>query len=235
MQLSAMGEIADQFWREIPNHFEGVCIDQHVVMPNHVHGIVVIERDRDCDRSVDDGDRNPDITGFTDHEHRTIDNGDHRPIDNGDHRPIDNGDHRTTDNGDHRPTDNGDHRPTDNGVETLQCNVSTGGYDGSKRCYDESPERDISQQRRQRMSRISPKPGSLGAIIRSYKSAVTRWCRKNGYDQFAWQPRFYEHIIRADGSIDRIRRYIVNNPANWERDRHHRGASSLPPSSRFLS
>ena len=71
---------------------------------------------------------------------------------------------------------------------------------------------------------------SLGAIIRSYKSAVTRWRRKNGYAPFAWQTRFYESIIRTNSSMDRIRRYIVNNPAKWGRDRHHRGSSS-PPSS----
>ncbi|MEL6131738.1 MAG: transposase, partial [Cyanobacteria bacterium J06628_4] len=71
------------------------------------------------------------------------------------------------------------------------------------------------------MSAISPKRGSLGAIVRSYKSSVTRHCRQNGYSHFAWQPRFYEHIIRADGSIEYIRRYIVNNPRNWQRDRNN--------------
>jgi putative transposase len=94
----------------------------------------------------------------------------------------------------------------------LQCNVST--------------QRDIIQQdtpcdvtQRQFMSQISPKPGSLSAIARSYKSAVTRWCRENGFEDFAWQSLFYEHIIRADGSLDRIREYIINNPAKWEHDK----------------
>ncbi|NJM68592.1 MAG: transposase, partial [Acaryochloris sp. RU_4_1] len=45
------------------------------------------------------------------------------------------------------------------------------------------------------------------------------WCRQNGFDDFGWQPRFYEHIIRPDGSLDRIRRYIHNNPAKWSADR----------------
>ena len=65
------------------------------------------------------------------------------------------------------------------------------------------------------MSELSPKSGSLSVIIRSYKAAVTRWCRQNNYDNFAGQPRFYEHIIRNNGSLDIIREYIINNPIKW--------------------
>jgi REP element-mobilizing transposase RayT len=43
MQLSAVGKFADQFWAEIPNHFTHTYIDAYVIMPNHVHGIVVID------------------------------------------------------------------------------------------------------------------------------------------------------------------------------------------------
>ena len=71
------------------------------------------------------------------------------------------------------------------------------------------------------MSMISPKSGSLSAILRSYKSAVTQWCRKNGYDDFTWQPRFYDRIIRADGSLNKIREYIVNNPTKWEKNKNN--------------
>jgi REP element-mobilizing transposase RayT len=48
--------------------------------------------------------------------------------------------------------------------------------------------------------------------------AVTRWCRKNGYDNFAWQPRFYDHVIRDEQLLDQIREFIVNNPAKWDED-----------------
>ena len=68
------------------------------------------------------------------------------------------------------------------------------------------------------MSRISPQPGSLATIIRSYKSAVTRWCRHNGYSEFAWQSRFYDHIIRDEESLHILRLYILNNPSKWETD-----------------
>ena len=73
----------------------------------------------------------------------------------------------------------------------------------------------------QKMSKLSPKPGSLGVIIRSYKSSVTRWCRQNDDDIFRWQPRFYENIIRDEISLNNIRQYIVNNPAKWSEDKNY--------------
>ena len=71
------------------------------------------------------------------------------------------------------------------------------------------------------MSKLSPKSGSLSTVVRSYKSSVTRWCRKNGYNNFTWQPRFHEHIIRNDGSLDNIREYIINNPLKWFEDKNN--------------
>jgi len=43
MDLSQIGEIVRACWVDIPNHFPGVKADTFVVMPNHVHGILVIE------------------------------------------------------------------------------------------------------------------------------------------------------------------------------------------------
>ncbi|MBW4622809.1 MAG: transposase [Cyanosarcina radialis HA8281-LM2] len=144
MQLSLIGKIAQQFWVDIPGHFNYIHIDTWVVMPNHVHGIIVIDRPAELS-SV----------------------------------------------------------PTPH-VETLHA---TSLQRQSARC--------------QSMSDISPNAKSLGAIVRSYKSAVTHWCRKNDRGDFGWQTRFYEHIIRADGSLDRIRQYIIDNPAKWESDKNN--------------
>ena len=44
VQLSTIGEIAQQFWADIPNHFAHTYIDAYVIMPNHIHGIIVIDR-----------------------------------------------------------------------------------------------------------------------------------------------------------------------------------------------
>ena len=47
MQLSEIGKLAQQFWYEIPNHFPMVELGNFVVMPNHVHGILIIDKTND--------------------------------------------------------------------------------------------------------------------------------------------------------------------------------------------
>lgn len=44
MKLSQIGYLAEQFWIEIPNHFPFVELGNFVVMPNHVHGILIINK-----------------------------------------------------------------------------------------------------------------------------------------------------------------------------------------------
>jgi len=40
MVLNEIGHIADEYWRAIPEHFPHVVLHEHIVMPNHVHGIL---------------------------------------------------------------------------------------------------------------------------------------------------------------------------------------------------
>jgi REP element-mobilizing transposase RayT len=42
MRLNEYGQMAEQCWLDIPNHFPHADLDAFVVMPNHIHGIVVI-------------------------------------------------------------------------------------------------------------------------------------------------------------------------------------------------
>lgn len=35
-----MGKIANEYWLEIPNHFPNAVLHEHIVMPNHTHGII---------------------------------------------------------------------------------------------------------------------------------------------------------------------------------------------------
>ncbi len=46
MKLSEIGLIADKFWQEIPDRFPVMKIDEYIVMPNHVHGIIIINADQ---------------------------------------------------------------------------------------------------------------------------------------------------------------------------------------------
>lgn len=45
MNLTPVGAIADVLWYEIKNHANHVELDEFVVMPNHIHGILVLKND----------------------------------------------------------------------------------------------------------------------------------------------------------------------------------------------
>ena len=72
------------------------------------------------------------------------------------------------------------------------------------------------------MSAISPKPGSLPVIIGSLKSICTKTINKSFPNtNFAWQPRFFDHIIRTEKILNKIQWYTRTNPKKWERDRNN--------------
>ena len=57
-------------------------------------------------------------------------------------------------------------------------------------------------------------------MLRAFKSVSgiegNRLLGRSG--QPFWQRNYYEHIIRTDATLDRIRAYIANNPVNWAID-----------------
>ncbi len=64
---------------------------------------------------------------------------------------------------------------------------------------------------------VPPKSKSrptIGEIINQFKRICTL-TTKYANIKFAWQPRFYDHIIRDDAELQRIRNYIRDNPQNW--------------------
>jgi len=42
VSLNNVGKLVEDLWNEIPLHFPYVTIDQHIIMPNHIHGILII-------------------------------------------------------------------------------------------------------------------------------------------------------------------------------------------------
>ncbi len=140
------GAIAYTLWYEIKNHAKNIELGEFVVMPNHVHGILILNGN---DRGNVGG---WDVGGWD----------------------VDGRD--------------------------VACNVPT-----------------ESVNKNEKMSAISPKSNTISSIIRSYKSAVTKYCNRLDL-HFAWQSRFHDHIIRNDESFQRISEYIKNNPANWQED-----------------
>ena len=91
-------------------------------------------------------------------------------------------------------------------------------------------------------NKFGPQSKNLASVIRGYKSSVTTRVKKmmaanlntqntigcenhvssilkTANSSFAWQPRFYEHIIRNDRAFYNIQKYIVDNPMKWQEDR----------------
>lgn len=68
-----------------------------------------------------------------------------------------------------------------------------------------------------------PTSGSIPTIVRLFKSVTTRQINLQRGTPGApvWQRNYYEHIIRNDESLGRIRDYIVNNPLQWALDREN--------------
>lgn len=62
----------------------------------------------------------------------------------------------------------------------------------------------------------------LSEIIRAFKTFSSRRINEMGAGIcFRWQKSFYDRIIRDDGELNRIRQYIINNPAKWNADRNN--------------
>jgi len=136
MRLNAAGRIVRQCWQQIPTHFPNAALDDFVVMPNHVHGIIVLT--------------DTNVVGAT---------------------------HASP-------------QPHENA----------------------SPARPHGPQRR-----------SVASIVGSFKSAVARRINalRDTPGASFWQRNYYEHIIRDDESLNRIRQYILDNPMRWAMDREN--------------
>jgi|SRR3990172_10836376 len=134
IHLNEIGKRTKYFWDDIPNRFNYVHLDEFIVMPNHIHGIVIIAKNTN----------NPD--NF--HE-----------------------------------------------IEITEPMIKSSEYIHS--------------------GIHSLIKNSISSIINHLKGNVKRWCNKNGFEEFNWQARFYDHIIRNEKSLNNIREYIFNNPIKW--------------------
>jgi len=66
----------------------------------------------------------------------------------------------------------------------------------------------------------NPVPGSMPTIIRSFKSAVTKQINilRNSPQTPVWHRNYYEHVIRNDAELNKIREYIITNSVMWDLD-----------------
>ena len=197
MHLSPAGETAARFWHEIPNHFPHVRLDAFVVMPDHIHGVLVID-----DTAI------VETLHATSNKNQLYATSDKNPL----HAPSDN-------NVTEKPDNNPLHAGSDNNTNNIS-DISNELYDisGSETLHATSLRdntTNILHSKNEQMSMISPKSGSLSQIIRSYKSAVSKQIHLIN-PAFAWQTRFYDRVIRDWDEFRRIAGYIETNPEKWE-------------------
>ncbi len=132
MRLNEYGEIVRATWLDLPNHLPHVELDAFVVMPNHVHGIIVINDNPVGAGSVGAGSEPAPTTGPT----------------------------------------------RRHGLPEI-----------------------IRQFKTFSARRINQTRGTPGAPV--------------------WQRNYYEHVIRTEESLHRIREYVLSNPMRWTTDREN--------------
>ncbi len=71
-----------------------------------------------------------------------------------------------------------------------------------------------------------PSGRSLGAFVAGFKAAATKRINtaRGSPGEPIWQRNYFEHVIRSEDSLQRIRQYILDNPMRWEFDRENPAA-----------
>ena len=127
MFLNTFGKIVENCWLQIPKHYKEVSLDEFKIMPNHVHGIVIIKP-----------------KSFVGNRHA--------------------------------------------------CSLQNKNF----------------IHRRQNQL--------LPLVINSFKSSSSRLIHLAGLNSFQWQKSYYDHTIRNENSLQKIRQYIRYNHLKWETD-----------------
>jgi len=76
---------------------------------------------------------------------------------------------------------------------------------------------------------------TIGSVVRGFKIGITKWVRQNTDISAVWQRNYYEHIVRDAESLNRIRQYILDNPARWVMDRENPQVVTPEPEAAWLA
>jgi len=82
-------------------------------------------------------------------------------------------------------------------------------------------------------TRTAPTPPTqrkpIGRLVGAFKTVSTKHINEHRGTPGVpvWQRNYYEHIIRNDPSLQRIRAYIANNPLRWHHDRENPAAQEV--------
>lgn len=107
----------------------------------------------------------------------------------------------------------------------LRNSVQVSPIAGSTRRVAPTPENPFAAPRPN-----GPPSQSVGAIVRQFKSIVTKRINtlQNAQSLPVWQRNYHEHIIRDDAEMARIRTYIADNPSQWLENENHPQSLQTP-------
>jgi REP element-mobilizing transposase RayT len=165
--LTEAGRIAARHWLRIPSLFTEITLDAWVVMPNHLHGIVVMGTRRG-EAFVGPG------AGMA-----------------------------------------GSSTPNASPLPSPACGTQTDSF-GAIVQGASLPNASPLPPNRARGTTTR----SLAAAIQNYKSICARRINqlRNSPGKPVWQRNYYEHVIRGESELRRLREYILANPAQWQED-----------------
>jgi len=252
MILNEAGRMVETIWMQLAIRFEFIELDEFTVMPNHFHGILVLSgRGESCIRPVSDescirtdSDESCIRTGRcescirpgsdescirTDSDESCIRTGRGESC----IRPVsDESCIRTDSDESCIRTGRGESciRPVSDEscirTDSDESCICTG---RGESCIRPST---VSGDHKDRPD--GTLPGTVGRVIQAFKSISTHeyinGVKHKNWTPFPgklWQRNYYEHIIRDDESLKRIRAYIINNPLQWAYDRENSAGALL--------
>lgn len=207
MYLNEMGLQVDRVWHEIPERFPWVDIDAFQIMPDHIHGIIWIRHQRVTE------DKSDEIRRGESHSPLILSHVDRTYVDTKNRKP----DFPTKHMGEwdsHKHTGEWD-SPKHAGEWDLPKHA--GEWDSPLRSQSRNIVASLNVA-----SRPCGTSKTVGSVVRGIKIPVTQWARNHPGVWDVWQRNYFEHIIRSQQSLERIRRYIRDNPMQWQVDHDRR-------------
>jgi putative transposase len=231
MTLNRFGKMVATHWANLAKHHPHVQLDEFTIMPNHVHGIIVLIHVESVDQLVGAGFDDP-ISDKTDQW--TTKPALHHPSRSHSSAPNKN-----------RAVHSGCDRAGfgDQGLDesepllakpapTVPLQLDTGVGDrmldmgdlASNSGCDRAGFGDrVLDGTNPLLAKPAPTVHGISEIIRGFKTFSAR--RINQIRQTpglpVWQRNYYEHIIRDESAFANIRQYIRNNPKSWTQDQLH--------------
>lgn len=192
MQLNEAGQAIDRWWHEIPEKFPTVDVDAWVVMPNHVHGIIVITQ----------GAGTPVGTGTPTRSQPNAMRLDGRGT------PT-----CVPPDAMHSSQMPQNAMRSQSDARDIALAANTGA--DTRVCPYRDGDAGLSLPSLGRVVQWF-KTMTTNEYIRGVKCGA--W---SPFEKRLWQRNYYEHIIRNEQDWARIRNYVANNPARWIQDRLH--------------